>query len=235
MYESFFEKILREQREREERRKNLLGALLSQNKYSQPLSNPLSTLLTTGLIPKEKRKIFISFHHGDENEVKSFVERWAEKEKVFIPKALGVSNDDDDFIDSDNPEYVMSQIRKKYLQDSTVTIILIGSCTHSRRYVDWEIKTSLRQGLLYTPNGLIGILLPYQGTLAHFPPRLIANWNSNHINCYARCYTAPTSATQLRNWIEDAFNARIGRAKHINNTVDMMKYNSVCEICHVTH
>jgi hypothetical protein len=36
----------------------------------------------------------------------------------------------------------MSEIRRKYLGNASVTIVLIGSCTHSRRYVDWEIKLS---------------------------------------------------------------------------------------------
>ena len=42
-----------------------------------------------------------------------------------------------------------------------------ASLSHSRRYVDWEIKTSLRRGS-YTPNGLLGIILPSQGLRTHF-------------------------------------------------------------------
>ena|SRR6266545_2869289 len=112
-----------------------------------------------------KRKAFISFHQEDRPEVDAFIEQWATRQGVFIPKALGVSNNDD-FINSTNPEYVMSQIRTKYLGDSTVTIVLIGSCTHGRRYVDWEIKASLRQGAT-DPSGLIGLLLPSCGKSAH--------------------------------------------------------------------
>ncbi len=109
----------------------------------------------------------------------AFIDQWATLEGVFTPKILDAS-DKDDFINSDNPEYVMSQIRKKYLGDSSITIVLTSKCTHSRRYIDWEIKSSLRQGT-YTPNGLIGILLPSMGTTTHLPPRFKENWDSERL------------------------------------------------------
>lgn len=180
-----------------------------------------------------KRKVFISFHQKDRNEVDSFIELWANRAGIFIPKALGAF-DNDDFINSTNPDYVMSQIREKYLGDSTVTIVLIGSCTHSRRYVDWEIKSSLRKGS-YTPNGLLGIVLPSRGNSAHLPQRFRDNWNKEENNCYARYRSYPTSSQQLTNWIEDAFAARTTRANLIQNSSDMMKYNSKCFVCGATH
>lgn len=180
-----------------------------------------------------KRNVFISFHQADRAEVDAFVARWATREGVFTPKILGAS-DNDDFINSADPDYVMSQIRAKYLGDSTVTIVLIGKCTHSRRYVDWEIKSSLRQGT-YTPNGLLGILLPSAGGSAHLPTRFHENWHREETQCYARYRSAPTSVDELGGWIEDAFAARTARANFIQNTVDMMKYNAACKICGVTH
>ena len=70
-----------------------------------------------------KRKVFISHYKGDKNEVNAFIDEFANKHKVFTPYVLG-ANENDDFINSTNPTYVMSQIRKKYLQDTTVTIVL---------------------------------------------------------------------------------------------------------------
>ncbi|MCX5782008.1 MAG: TIR domain-containing protein [Elusimicrobia bacterium] len=233
MSESLLEKILREKKEKEA---SGLAAYLSALSNSSTVQNAssLNSIYSSLLKKAEKRKVFISYHHGNDEEVKDFLDQWAEKEKVFIPKGLGIT-DEDDFIDSDNPEYVMGQIRKKYLGDSTVTIVLIGSCTHSRRYVDWEIKTSLRKGESYTPNGLIGILLQLQMTGAHLPPRFHENWNKEHKDCYARYYFMPTTAEQLRNWIEDAYNAITTRNKLIKNDQDMMKYNSECKVCKITH
>lgn len=180
-----------------------------------------------------RRKVFISHYKGDKTEVDDFIDYFGNEEKVFTPFVLG-ANDNDDFINSANTDYVMGQIRKKYLQDTTVTIVLIGSCTHSRRYVDWEIKSSLTQGQTL-PNGLIGILVPSQRNSAHLPPRFKENWEKKHENCYARYRSYPCDSTQLGQWIDDAFNARKSRAHLIHNSQDMMKYNRKCEVCNITH
>jgi len=74
-----------------------------------------------------KRKVFISFCKGDKAEVDAFIAKWSDQEGVFTAKVLGAS-DNDDFINSTDTDYVMSQIRKKYLGDSSVTIVLIGNC-----------------------------------------------------------------------------------------------------------
>lgn len=181
-----------------------------------------------------RRKVFISFHQQDQTEVEDFVDLWAEREGLFIPKVLGAS-DNDDFINSENPDYVMSQIRNRYLGDSTVTIVLVGSCTHSRRYVDWELKASLRQGVNYTPNGVMGIILPSCGAIAHLPPRLEENWTKGHQDCYARYWTVPQSGNELVSLIEDAYAARTTRAHLIQNGSPMMKYNRRCQVCGETH
>ena len=91
-----------------------------------------------GLNGFSQKKVFISYFKEDKIEVDEFIYNFR---NVFIPKVLG-ANDNDDFINSSNTDYVMQHIREKYLQDSTVTIVLLGSCTHSRRYVDLEIKSS---------------------------------------------------------------------------------------------
>ena len=234
-FESPLERLLREaqrKKEEEDRRRNLLSSLLSGG-AQQSSSSPWSTILGSGLT-QPKRNVFISYHHGDDTEVKTFVNKWADTEKVFTAKGLGLRFADD-IIDSDDPEYVMAQIRKRYLQDSSVTIVLFGSCTHSRRYVDWEVKSSLRQSKESLPNGLIGIVLPSHGTNAYLAPRFEENWISGHVSCYARYYVAPQSASQLRGWIEDAFSARTTRSKLIVNYSDMMKYNGKCKTCGIVH
>jgi hypothetical protein len=177
-----------------------------------------------------RRKVFISHYKGDRNEVDSFIKSYS---NIFIPKVLG-ANENDEFINSTNTDYVMQRIREKYLGDSTVTIVLLGNCTHSRRYIDWEIKSSLRQGQ-YTPNGLMGIVLPSRNNSAHLPPRLEENWNKTHNNCYARYWSYPSSEQQLADWIEDAHQSRTARPHLISNSQDMMKSNAKCKICGITH
>lgn len=178
-----------------------------------------------------RSKVFVCYHHYDEAATQEFVQRGSD---VFIPRGLGLRFDEDDLIRSDNPEYVMRCIREKIIQDSSVTIVLIGPCTHSRRYVDWEIKASLCQRENEMPNGLIGILLPGGGLHTHLPPRLHANLSPIG-NSYARLYHMPQSANQLRAWIEDAKLARLSRAALIRNTQDMMRCNAQCRVCGIVH
>ncbi|MBS7825182.1 TIR domain-containing protein [Wohlfahrtiimonas chitiniclastica] len=178
-----------------------------------------------------RRKVFISHYKGDRIEVDNFIKRFGH---LFIPKVLGANNNDD-FINSSNTDYVMQRIRELYLGDSTVTLVLLGSCTHSRRYVDWEIKSSLKQGNSIIPNGLMGIVLPSQNNRCSLPPRFRENWNQNHENCYAKFWSYPDSDQQLVDWIEDAYNARNTRAHLIRNSKDMMKYNAKCLVHEDTH
>ncbi len=166
-------------------------------------------------------------------------------QKVFTPKAL-CTFDNDNFINSDNPEYVMGEIRRKYIGDASVTIVLVGKCTHSRRYVDWEIKASLRRGQSL-PNGLLAYVLPsamprfdpamgISTAYPDLPPRLAANWDVNQQHtCYARYYFMPSTAETLRQNIESAFWDRTNRADLIKNDSEMMKYNVKCSVCGFTH
>ena len=180
-----------------------------------------------------RRKVFISYYHGDQEAVNKFVQDFSD---VFIPKTVGVKDGDFDF-DSTNPEYIMRKIRESKLEDSTVTIVLVGSCTHSRRYVDWEVKASLQQGSTL-PNGLIAINLPYMGNEGALPKRVsenvIRDSKKNDFG-YARYYVYPNSKQQLYNWIEDAYAARTNRAKLIKNPTEMMRYNAKCSRHGVTH
>jgi hypothetical protein len=171
-----------------------------------------------------RHKCFISFHHADEDQVETFIETFA---STFIPRVLGVS-DEDDFINSEDTEYVMDQIREKYLTDSTVTIVLVGRCTWARRYVDWEVYSTLRNDKYNRRSGLVAITLPsaanYSGKC--LPPRVADNVHD--ADGYARWYKYPSSQTTLQAWIEEAFNARISKIELIDNTRSRMIHNSRC-------
>jgi hypothetical protein len=177
-----------------------------------------------------KRKVFISHYKGDRNEVDPFIDDFRD---VFNLKILGANNNDE-FINSTNTDYVMQCIREQYLGESTVTIVLLGSCTHSRRYVDWETKSSLQQGKIL-PNGLIGIALPGQVNFVYVPDRLAVNWESGHGNCYARCWKYPSSEQKLWKMVEEAHQSRTVRANLIDNSLPMKGYNSKCKVCGETH
>jgi hypothetical protein len=180
-----------------------------------------------------KRRVFTSYFNRDKAEVESFINEFSVRQSIFTYYAVGIN--ENDFIDSSNTEYVMSKIRSDYLKDSTVTIVMMGSCTHSRRFVDWEIKSSLRQGEYYIPNGLVGIVLPSKGQAAYLPPRFELNWNQYNYNAYGRYYRYPINGFELGAWIDDAYLARSSRNHLINNPQDMMKNSIVCKVHGVTH
>ncbi len=174
-----------------------------------------------------RHKVFISYWHEDQAVVGDFIYTFDKERRVFISRIVGGPMASDLEINSDNTEYVMRRIRELYLSDSTVTIVIVGLCTWARKYVDWEIASSLRQGpVAGPPNGLIGILVPTRSS-GQLPDRFGDNWNKNHTD-YARFYTYPTNKAQLRSWIEDAFTARTTRNHLISNGRLLKQRNSSC-------
>jgi Thoeris protein ThsB, TIR-like domain len=194
------------------------------------VSDLIRLLLEAQILGPVRRKCFVSYYGGDRVEVEAFLQQFSD---VFIPKVIGVSSSDD-FINSTDSGYVMSKIREKYLGDSTVTLCMIGNCTHSRRYIDWELKTTLRRGS-YIPNGLVGIILRSAGTRAYQPPRFFQNWGRNESAGYAIYRSYPTSSSALTSWIEEAYKRRTSHSHFIANSQEMMKYNRSCGIHNVTH
>lgn len=66
-------------------------------------------------------------------------------------------------IDSTNVDYIMRRIREDHLQDSTVTICLIGEYSAESRFIGIDqtyIKRELQASLYDNPNGVLGIVLP---------------------------------------------------------------------------
>lgn len=195
--------------------------------------NYQSKAMMAALSSQEKRtahvrhKCFISYHHEDDEEVAKFIDDYAD---VFIAKVLGVSDDDDDLIGSEDPDYVMRRIRELYLTDSTVTIVMVGKCTWARRYIDWEIASTLRNDKNNKRSGLMGVRLAgLTRDDISLPPRLKAN-RPKPGEGYARYYEYPGSDSSLRGYIDDAFGAResADRVAAIANTADLFKNSRKC-------
>lgn len=99
---------------------------------------------------KVRRKVFISYHHhGDQNYYDEFSRVFHDNYEIIMDNSLERK------IDSDNVEYVMRKIRDEYLRGSSCTVVLCGSGTWGRKFVDWEIK-----GTLDKQHGLVGVYLP---------------------------------------------------------------------------
>lgn len=95
-------------------------------------------------------KTFLSYHHANEQDLKDeLIEKFGGAN--FIDKSVS----DGDISTTISEESIMRKIREDYLVDTTVTIVLIGSETKNRPFVNSEIQASL-WGDNY--NGLIGVI-----------------------------------------------------------------------------
>lgn len=155
-----------------------------------------------------RHKVFISYHHANDQFYKDkFVRLFDDRYDVFIDGSVG----DGDISDGLQTETIRQKIRDKYLRDTSVTLVLIGTETWKRKHIDWEISSSLRHTQLNPRSGLLGLLLPshpdYNKGKFHpniIPPRLADNLQ----NGYATVYDWSDNPYTIENWIDVAFNKR---------------------------
>lgn len=103
-----------------------------------------------------KHKVFISYHHENDQSYKDALVKWNESVEVFIDKSVDTGDISDELSD----EEIRVKIRDEYLRDSTVTIVLVGKDTAGRKHVDWEIYSSMKDGPVNKKSGIVVILLP---------------------------------------------------------------------------
>jgi len=179
---------------------------------NQPYSN----------VPKEKHKVFITYYHA-ENEI--YRSRFEEQfSRYYVSKSLGVGEIDTEL----STEYISQLIRRNYLADASVVIVLVGPNTKFRRHVDWEISAGLEP---YSGrSGLLGILLPEFLIWANrhdtdaLPPRLA----DNVLSGYATICTwseIDSHPTRLIDYVDRSFEMRTqdhlvnnGRLQMVRNT-----------------
>ena len=101
-------------------------------------------------------KVFISYHHHNDQLYKDELVRWGEENALFADKSV----DTGDISDELNDETIREKIRDEYLRDSTVTILLVGTETRIRKHVDWEIYSSMFDGRVSKKSGILVVNLP---------------------------------------------------------------------------
>jgi hypothetical protein len=171
-----------------------------------------------------RHKCFVSYRVTDKEEVERFLDDFGTE---FIPRSVGVT-EEDDFIQSDD-DYVKRRIREEYLTDSTVTIILLGSCTWSRKFIDWEISSSLRNDTSNRRSGLLAIPLPSMENSARLPDRIRDNWREDDESSSYALYSAyPSTTSALRQAIEKTFDARTEKATVVDNSRALATFDSLC-------
>ena len=101
-------------------------------------------------------KVFISYHHANDQWYKNRLIDYGKSFGVFLDKSV----DTGDISDSLSDQGIRRIIRDKYLRDSTVTILLAGTETKWRKHVDWELYSSMFDGTVNKKSGILVISLP---------------------------------------------------------------------------
>ncbi len=101
-------------------------------------------------------KVFISYHHENDQDYKDLLLEINRLNSIFIDESV----DTGDISDNLDDNAIREQIRDEYLKDSTVTIVLVGLETKKRKHVDWEIYSSMFDGTINKKSGILVINLP---------------------------------------------------------------------------
>ena len=155
-----------------------------------------------------RHNVFISYHHeNDEKYKEKFEELFSDIYDILETKAVN----DGDIKPNLNTETIRQKIRDKFIRQATVTIVLIGSETWKRKYVDWEISSSISDTKSNSRTGLLGIILPtypredpQKYNRCTIPPRLYDN-----VECrFAKIHNWSEDPSTVQSWIHKAFTCR---------------------------
>lgn len=103
-----------------------------------------------------KHRVFISYHHANDQFYKDELVHWGEENDIFEDWSVDTGDIPDELTD----EQIRVKIRDEYLRDSRVTILLVGTETRNRKHVDWELYSSMHNTQQNKKSGIIVILLP---------------------------------------------------------------------------
>ena len=182
------------------------------------------------------QKTYLCYHRDDQEHVDKFLQDFDNlnglalwREEAELPEDILHNNDKHD---------VIHKIRDRYLEDSIVTLVLIGPCTYTRRSVDRELMASLHHGgdemadadeAEGLPNGLLGVMLPNYDN-AGFPDRLDENLQvpDRGTQAYANVIQYPENKDDLAAALADAERARSERLDLVHNTPQMFSEDRAC-------
>ena len=103
-----------------------------------------------------KHKVFISYHHTNDQWAKEALLKCNEENDIFIDGSVDTGDISDDLSD----EEIRKKIRDEYLRDTIVTILLVGTETKNRKHIDWELYSSMYDGKVNKKSGILVIQLP---------------------------------------------------------------------------
>jgi hypothetical protein len=179
------------------------------------------------------RNIFLSYHQRDELEASIFCRRFDQYfNDIRILGSHELGDEYAEHINSGDADYVMRQIREKQIAGTSCTVVLIGQCTWSRRFVDWEIAATLRNSDDDPRGGLIGVQLPsaLANRWSQLPDRLTLNISTvaGVEAGYARFYGPAPSDDSIAQWVEDAVARRDSMDPAVGSTRDLAADDKHC-------
>lgn len=182
-----------------------------------------------------KHKVFVSFHHADQQYRNEFDQRFGEH---FISQSV----DYGDIEPQNTDETIKRLVQEDHIVHSSVVFVLYGAQTHERKHVDWEISAALSQKV-GGHKGLAVMLLPgfpispYNAMNQYEPSRIYPYLHprtaANLANGYADLYYWPgmyaglpgVQPVALPTIIETAFKKRDSHSHLIDNSHEQYKRN----------
>lgn len=151
------------------------------------------------LIPKVS--IFISYHHDEDQQYFDEIVRLYSNTYDIVRDNPAERRED-----GNNPQVIIQRIRENYINSAVCTLVLCGSFTRWRKYVDYEIKATLE-----SRRGLIGINLPSNPPTAtgyvNLPERLNDNIHTGYA-LWVSWENIISSPETLRRYIDKAITRR---------------------------
>ena len=178
-------------------------------------------------------KVYLSYDLDDRAEVEAFL-----TEFDFLNDSVFHRDFEElpvDIVKNSDKHEVIHHLRGQFLQDSTVTLVLLGKCTFAKRAVDLELMASLHSGNddMATaadrgnlPNGLVAVMLKSYDSNG-FPDRLNENLVVDERELpYAVVIPYPDSKAVVAEAVQEAAERR--RDKVPDNTPTMLLEDKAC-------
>lgn len=137
------------------------------------------------------RVTFLSYDPRDSDQAEKFLARHAST--LGQVRTVGIAPGDplDDVADDAT---IIDEIRRRYLSDASIGLVLVGPSTWTRRFVDWEIAAAATHGC-----GLLALTL--EPAAFPIPARLTLLAETRRAAVHTR---PPVDGNELASWIDAA-------------------------------
>jgi hypothetical protein len=164
-----------------------------------------------------KHKVFVCYSHEDDKKYKDYIDLYLLQQSCNLSMSQANTGNASD--------YIKELIRKQHIDDTTVVVVLVGTTTRLKNYIDWEIFAGLSASTKGSA-GLLAIMLPdlefnQDWYSLDMPDRLADNVKSG----YAKVYSWSYAKDHFFDIVDKAYHDRvIHKNKMMNDRHRMMSY-----------